>query len=347
MVRSGVLGGVVAVVAGCGCVFGQATTGQVAAGPATVAQAADQRTGVAHPDEAPIEATTEQPVEVRAKPSAAVPMGETTEAATERATAGTRAGTPARVTEYGAYVPYTGARTSVAAAGRPLTEDEADASVVTSVADPVGALREGTLLQARLLERLSTLSTEEGARFSAELVTPVEKDGRVVLPVGTVVSGRVTSVHGGRRISGKAAIHLEPDTIAVPGGPRYSARLRVIDTDQTSQTKVDSEGSLVKRDHAKETAAVFGLAAGGGAAAGGVAGGPVGAAVGAGVGAGVGTVLWLKQDRQEVVPEHALLVLLLEREMPLQTAGETHDVAASHATRPVIDPDASVVGVTQ
>ena len=327
----------------------------------------EQRTGVAHPDEGPIEATAEQPVVDTLKPSAAVPVaaaeGEAAATGTARnsvvadpgATAGTaatsgaatgiRTGQGAGTTAYGKYVPYTGAKGAAAAPTRALTEDEADAAVVTAVDDPRGALREGTLLHARVRERLTTLTTEEGTRFSAELVTPVEKDGRVVLPVGSVVSGRVTSVHGGKRISGKAAIHLEADTIQVPNGPRYTARMQVIDTDQMGQTKVDHEGSLVKRDHPKETAAVLGLSAGGGAAAGGVAAGPVGAVVGAGVGAGVGTVLWLKQDRQEVIPEHALLVFMLSREMPLSTRGETPEMAASRALRPVADPDAAVVGV--
>lgn len=323
------------------------------------AGAEEPRTGVAHPDEAPIEATTEQPA-VTAKPSAAVPLaakdGEAAAAGSSSAAAGSSSAAmgsssaaTGSSTTYGKYVPYAGAKPSAATvtADQPLTEDQADAAVVTTVDDPVGALREGTLLRARVREQLSTLTTEEGSRFSAELVAPVEKDGRVVLPIGTVVSGRVTSVHGGARISGKAAIHLEADTIQVPNGPRYAARLQVIDTDQTAQTKVDREGSLVKRGHPKETAAVLGLTAGGAAAAGGVAAGPVGAVVAAGLGAGVGTVLWLKQDRQEVVPEHALLVFMLSREMPLTQRGETREVASSHAGRPVKDPDATVVGVEQ
>ncbi len=307
---------------------------QVSGATTTAAEA--QRTGVAHPDDAPIEATADQPVVVKAKPSAAVPA------------VAVPASASGSTSSYGAYVPYTGTvGATPVATGKALTEDQADGAVVTSVDDPLGALREGTLLHARVRERLTTLSTEEGTRFSAELVTPVEKDGRVVLPVGSVVSGRVTSVHGGRRISGKAMIHLEADTIQVPNGPRYTARMQVIDTDQMGQTKVDREGSLVKRDHPKETAAVLGLSAGGAAAAGGVAAGPVGAVVGAGVGAGVGTVLWLKQDRQEVIPEHAMLVFMLSRDMPLVQHGEMREVASSHAVKPVRDPDATVVGADQ
>lgn len=314
-----------------------------------------QETGVSHPDEAVIEATADAPetapVAVAtprvSKPSAAVPM-----AATPAVNAGAD-GERAASTTYGAYVPYAGAKTAAgtaASATGVMTDDEADGAVVTTVADRPGELREGTLLQTRILERLSTAATahdsatEEGAPFSAELVTPVEKDGRVVLPVGTLVEGRVTSVHGGRRISGKAELHLEARSLRLPNGTRYAVHMQLIDTDQLHNTKIDSEGSLVRRDQPKETAATLGLAAGGGAAAGGVFGGPVGAGVGAGIGAGVGTVIWLKQNRQEVVPAHALLVFSLSTAMPLKEMGETPAVAEAHAAKVAGNPDGLVVG---
>lgn len=311
-----------------------------------------QETGVSHPDEAVIEASdaatgemapvaVARPSVSMAKPSAAVPMA---------AARGEKAGGAT----YGAYVPYAGARAGAAmTAATPMTDDEADGAVVTTVADRPGELREGTLLQARIRERLSTAgtanqaATEEGSGFTAELVEPVEKDGRVVLPVGTLVRGQVTSAHGGRRISGKAELHLEARSLLLPNGTRYAAHMQLIDTDQLNHTKIDREGSLVRRDHPKETMATLGLVAGGGAAAGGVVGGPVGAGVGAGIGAGVGTVMWLKQDRQEVVPAHALLVFSLSEAMPLREMGETPAVARAHAAKVSGNPDGMVVGADQ
>ena len=44
----------------------------------------------------------------------------------------------------------------------------------------------------------------------AELTAPVMKSGRVILPVGAVLQGRVTEVHGGRMISGAAMMRLDP-----------------------------------------------------------------------------------------------------------------------------------------
>lgn len=297
--------------------------------------AQEARMGVSHPDETAITASPEGTV-APVKPSAAIH-------ATTSNTAGSgAAGTTGAV--YGAYVPYTGPRLDrdVVVNPKPLTEAQADADVVTTVVDRPGELREGTLLRARLVDKLSTISTEPGARFKAVLAEAVVKDGRVVMPVGSTVEGRVTTVHSGRRISGAAMIHLEADTILLPDGTRYSAHLQLIDTDQTRHTKVDGEGSMIRRDHPRETLAAVGLATGGGAAAGAVIGGGVGAAVGAGIGAGAGTILWLKTDRQEVVPEQAMLVFSLSSAMPLVPQSAT--ISESRAPRVAGNPDAMVVG---
>ena len=292
--------------------------------------AQEARMGVSHPEETAIAATPDETAP--AKPSAAIP-----------ATAKSAPATTGEV--YGAYVPYAGPKADRDTVMNPkvLTEAQADAGVVTTVVDRPGELREGTLLRARLVQKLSTISTEPGARFKALLAEPVEKEGRVVMPVGSAIEGRVTTVHSGRRISGAAMIHLEAEAIVLPDGTRYTAHLQLIDTDQSRHTKVDSEGSLVRRDHPKETLAAVGLATGGGAAAGAVIGGGVGAAVGAGIGAGAGTIVWLKTDRQEVVPEQALLVFSLSSAMPLvPQSGAT--ISESRTPRVVGNPDAVAVG---
>lgn len=296
-------------------------------------RAQEARTGVARPDEATITATEEAPV-MPAKPSA-IPKPSAAIPKTRSATA-----EPA----YGAYVPYTGAKKAEAASnGAALTEAQADESVVTSVVERPGEMREGTLLRARLVGKLSTMTTEAGKAFTAKLVEPVAKDGRVVLPVGSVIEGRVTAVHSGRRISGAAMLHLEANAVVLPDGTRYLAHLQLIDTDQTSKTKVDDEGSIVRRDHPRQTLAAVGLATGGGAAAGAVIGGGVGAAVGAGIGAGAGTILWLKQDRQEVIPEEALLVFSLSTAMPI-VPQHAATISENWLPKVVAHPDASVVG---
>ncbi len=289
--------------------------------------AQEARTGVAHPEATPITATAdEETATAPAKPSAAIP-------------ASAPAGAPAKAEVYGEYVPYRGAGAAPVREAA-IAGNDVDGQIVTSVTEVPGELGEGTLLRARIEQDLSTVTSEPGTPFTAALTEPVMKDGRVVLPVGAVVHGRVTMVHSGRRISGAALLHLEAKTVDLPDGTHYPIHALLIDTDQTNASKVDREGSLVRRDHPKETLAAVGLGTGAGAVAGGMIGGGVGAAVGAGIGAGAGTVVWLKESRQEAVPSGALLVFSLVTAMPV-----TPERAAAVTPRPLgVTADGAVVG---
>jgi len=187
---------------------------------------------------------------------------------------------------------------------------------VTSVPEREGELREGTLLKTQILENLSTATTVEGTRFTAQLTEAIERNGRVIIPVGSILEGRVTEVHGGRRITGAAALHLETRDITLPDGTHYVVHAQLIDTGK-SEFRVTGEGTLKRKDHTKETLAVMSLTTGSAAVAGGLIGGGVGAAIGAGIGAGVSTVIWLKQDRQATLPKDVSLVFSLTTPMVL------------------------------
>jgi hypothetical protein len=261
-------------------------------------------TGVSKPEPAVISTTDDTAVDPvlkpRVKPSAATPV------------------TPAPdAVVYGAYVPYKGPAVAGATvnASSPA-EDPLDAMIVTNVPEREGELREGTLLRTRIRESFSTASTVPGTKFTAELMEAVERNGRVILPIGSILEGRVTEVHSGHRITGAAALHLETRDITLPDGTHYVVHAQLIDTSR-SQFTVNGEGTLKRRDNTKETLAVVSLATGGGAVAGGMIGGGVGALVGAGVGAGVSTVLWLKEDRQATLSKDVRLVFSLTTPMVL------------------------------
>jgi hypothetical protein len=263
-------------------------------------------TGVSSPEPAPISTTGD---------SAATP------ALTPRVkpNAGTPAVAPASpgTVVYGPYVPYGDvAGASSTASAKVMPPGNPDAMVVTSVPEREGELREGTLLKTQILQNLSTKTTLEGTKFTAQLTEAIERNGRVIIPVGSILEGRVTEVHGGRRITGAAALHLETRDITLPDGTHYVVHAQLIDTGK-SEFRVTSEGTLKRKDHTKETLAVMSLTTGSAAVAGGLLGGGVGAAVGAGIGAGVSTVIWLKQDRQATLPKDVSLVFSLTTPMVL------------------------------
>lgn len=266
-----------------------------------------QTTGVSKPDQAPIT------VDAPAKPSAAIPMVPAAPASKS---------TPAPSNDsYGPYIPYRGANASPVAESSLSTDP--DAQIVTSVPDPAGEIREGTIIKARIQQGLSTLSTIPGTHFSATLSENISKDGRVILPAGSILNGDVTEVHSGRRITGAAAMHLQPRSITLPDGSKYTIHAQLIDLTDNSHSRVDNEGTVIRRDHPKEVMAAMGVATGGAAAAGTLAAGPVGTVVGAGIGAGASTVVWLKQDRQETLPKDSELVFSLTRALPLKPSSPT------------------------
>jgi hypothetical protein len=292
----------------------------------------DQRSGVSHPSSAPITTDTfdaQTPVATSpAKPSADIP-----------ATAATSSN------QYGPYVPYrpAGAAEPAAATAPPAFDPDAnivtsatagreqrrllvdpnstsgtvdeDAGIVTSVPSAPGEIPQGSLLKVRLREQLSTMTTQPGTQFTAEVSDPLMRDGQVVIPTGSVLDGRVTWVRGGKRIGGPAAIHLEPRTVTLPDGTQYRLRARAIDTDQWDNTRVDDEGTIMRSENKKRNVAVMSLTTGSGMAAGAMIGGVPGAVIGAGVGAGVSSVMWLKQDRQAVLPKDLQVVFSLTEPM--------------------------------
>jgi hypothetical protein len=263
-------------------------------------------TGVSSPEPAPISTTGDNaatPVLTpRVKPNAGTP-----------APAPDSAGTVV----YGPYVPYGGvAGASASTSAKVMPAGNPDGMVVTSLPEREGELREGTLLKTQILQNLSTKTTLEGTKFTAQLTEAIERNGRVIIPVGSILEGRVSEVHGGRRITGAAALHLETRDITLPDGTHYVVHAQLIDTGK-SEFRVTSEGTLKRKDHTKETLAVMSLTTGSAAVAGGLIGGGVGAAVGAGIGAGVSTVIWLKQDRQATLAKDVSLVFSLTTPMVL------------------------------
>jgi len=202
----------------------------------------------------------------------------------------------------------------------PIVTDDLNSGIVTAV--PVGPneLAPATILKATLGEEISTKATIAGTHFTAVLSQSAGHDGRVLLPAGTLIHGRITQIHGGRRIGGAAAIRLQPDTISLPDGTTYRLAAEVVDLDHFQDSHVNSEGTIVANGHPKVTAAALGLTTGTAVIAGAMIGGGVGAVVGLGVGAGIGAVWWLKRDREQLLPAGTQIVFSLDAPLVLSPA---------------------------
>ncbi len=278
-----------------------------------------QRTGISNPPPTPI--TNDSDADVPpAKPSAAIPFSAQAPDANNYATA-SAAGASAPQPAADVYRPYsqTGGNSYVSTA----VADDVNEGIVTRAPSIAGGIPDGTLVKVRLRQELSTAETESGSTFQAEVTEPLMKDGQVIVPAGAVLDGRVTMVEQGHGLSG-GSIHLETRTLTLADGSHFVLRARVIDTDRYKEVRVDSEGTIIKREWTKRSGTEVGVATGSSALVGGVIAGPPGALIGAGVGAGAGTVLAVKQSHHEVLPKGTGIVFCLT--VPMMTTPARGDV---------------------
>lgn len=155
-----------------------------------------------------------------------------------------------------------------------------------------GAQTRGTAT-VRLVDTLSTGSSQAGDTFTATLASPLVMNGRVVAEKDARVIGRVREVSSSGRLKQPALITLSLNTIQAPKG-RFPM--------QTGDLTVKANS------HATRNLLIIGGTAGAGAAIGGAARGGKGAAIGALAGAGAGTVgAYLTGQREIVLPSETLL----------------------------------------
>ncbi len=192
-----------------------------------------------------------------------------------------------------------------------------DADIVSSVSLPDNALAGGTAIHTRLDREISSRENGAGTRFTAQVAQDVVQNGRVIIPTGSVLHGRVTHADYGRRISGHASLRLLADEVVLPDGMRYNLTAVPSMTDRSTGTKVNGEGTIQTRDNPKNLAIQYGAAGGAGAATGAILGGPVGAIVGTSIGVGVITTHFLVNRQSAELPAGSSLTFGLTRPMQI------------------------------
>ena len=151
----------------------------------------------------------------------------------------------------------------------------------------------------RLSSTVGSKISAKGDHFSATVATPVQVDGKVVLPKGAEVLGKVVEAVPQGRFKGAAILRLVLETVTV---------------NEDSYDVQTSSVSRTQKGKGKRTATFIGGGAGGGALIGGLAGGGKGALIGAALGAGAGTAGAAYTGEKEIVlpAESALSFKLTE-----------------------------------
>lgn len=204
-----------------------------------------------------------------------------------------------------------------------IVEDEAndnkEGGIVTAVPAPSNALPAGTVFKVHMLQEINASTTTANTPFRARLAEDLLRNGKVVVPEGSELHGRVAFATSGSRLGGGSVLHLRPEEFVLPDGTRLHLHAEVIDT-IGSDTRRKGEGDIVANEHGKRTLAELGMGAGSGAILGGVVGGGVGAVVGTAVGAGIVTAHWLRTNWSANLPESSVVVFSLTDAMLLSPA---------------------------
>jgi hypothetical protein len=196
--------------------------------------------------------------------------------------------------------------------------DDPDGDIVHPHARRPGEILEGTTIRVRLLQRLSTTSSEKGEPFHTMVASDVLQDGRVVIPAGAEIDGQVTRVSSGH-VCGHGSMLLAPETVTMPDGARYRLHAEVTAT-PGSRTRVSDEGNITPGSQLKRNGIEYGGAVGAGLVTGAILGGPAGAAAGSLIGAGVITVHLLVSHPQATLEQGTNMMLTLTEPLDLVPA---------------------------
>jgi hypothetical protein len=153
----------------------------------------------------------------------------------------------------------------------------------------------GTRMTAVLNNTVTTRATQIGDRFTMNVTSPD-------IYRNAVIEGRIAQIDNSGRLSGRANVSLEFDTIRMRDGRSYRFAgiidsVRAVNGDNIS---VNREGTVRDSKQTTKTDTRAGIGAALGALIGAIAGGGSGAAVGAAVGAGAGAGSVLIQGRDNV-----------------------------------------------
>jgi len=176
---------------------------------------------------------------------------------------------------------------------------------------PAPRLPTGTRLPIVMTTDLSTDTTPEGTIFRGKLSKNITLNGKVLIPKGSEVRGRVMSVQNG--IGEKAMMRLRPDTVVLPDGSRYQIHAQVSDPRRDNV----HVGAVVANTPVKHNSMVYGGSVGSGALIGTMVAGPVGTVVGAVAGAGVATTHAIFHHNRVNIPQDSSLDLALTEPMDM------------------------------
>jgi hypothetical protein len=163
---------------------------------------------------------------------------------------------------------------------------------------------DGQILTARLETDLRTQTANVNDRFTMTVTSPAQFQG-------AVIEGHVASINRSGRVTGRADMSLNFDTISVNGRTyQFAGFIDSVRSQNGETVQVDNEGTVRDDNRGTQTAQRAAIGTAVGAIIGAIAGGGKGAAIGAilGAGAGAGSVYVQGRDDLELLSGSELTI---------------------------------------
>jgi len=156
-------------------------------------------------------------------------------------------------------------------------------------------------IRVRMDNELNSGTARVGDRFSTTTVDPVYADGVEVIPAGSKVWGRVTTVkRAGRRTPGTISVSF--NTVEMPNRAKYTVNGSLASSSGDNESvNSDNESTVEGRSNQKRDIVFIGGGAATGAIIGAIAGGGKGAGIGALIGGALGTGGRVYEKEQQAV----------------------------------------------
>jgi hypothetical protein len=156
-----------------------------------------------------------------------------------------------------------------------------------------------TYFRLRMNEEISSERARIGDRFTAEVQTPVYHGSKEVVPAGSIVSGKVTSVIRAQGKGKPGSFGVTFTGIKLPGRSIQLINGSLAELVDKNSASIDEEGRLKGGSAQKRNIVFIGGGAAGGALIGSIIGGGKGGAIGAAAGGGAGVIASLLKKGNE------------------------------------------------
>ncbi|HXZ39817.1 MAG TPA: hypothetical protein VEG68_03685, partial [Terriglobales bacterium] len=109
----------------------------------------------------------------------------------------------------------------------------------------------GTKVPVALKHAISTRGTREGDAVYAETTFPVVANGRVLIPSGTYVQGRISHIKQAGRVKGRAEVLMHFTTLIYPSGYTVLLPGSVENAPGVDKTRIKDEEGTIRADSQK------------------------------------------------------------------------------------------------